>query len=302
MLLQLTLIFLNVLLPVFIVLAIGYVAGPRLGLKARTLTRYAYYILVPAFIFNIIYGADLEANLVGKMVVYTILVHIGCVILGGGLAWLLGHTRQMIGAYILIAVFGNVGNFGLPIIEFGLGPEALLPASIYFLIISTFAFIVGVAAANWYKGGSWGALLAIFKTPALIALLPALIFNWYQIQIPLAASRAVSLLAAAMVPTMLIALGVQLAGIGRLSLNKDVVLASAVRLVGGAILAIILALPLEMTGIVRGAGILQASMPAAVLASIIALEYDLVPDFVTTTVLFSTLASVVTLTVVLAIV
>ena len=40
-------------------------------------------------------------------------------------------------------------------------------------------------------------------------------------------------------------------------------------------------------------------MPSAVFAVLIALEYDLLPDFVTTTVLFSTLASAVTLTVVL---
>jgi hypothetical protein len=43
-------------------------------------------------------------------------------------------------------------------------------------------------------------------------------------------------------------------------------------------------------------------MPAAVLASIIALENDLLPEFVTTTVLFSTLASIVTLTLVLALI
>jgi len=48
--------------------------------------------------------------------------------------------------------------------------------------------------------------------------------------------------------------------------------------------------------------VLQAAMPAAVLASIIAVENDLLPEFVITTVLFSTLLSIVTLTVVLAIV
>ncbi|MGM0675299.1 MAG: AEC family transporter, partial [Spirochaetota bacterium] len=52
----------------------------------------------------------------------------------------------------------------------------------------------------------------------------------------------------------------------------------------------------------RGAGILQSSMPTAVLASIIAIEYDLLPEFVTEVVLFSTLASLVTLTLVMVIV
>jgi len=56
-----------------------------------------------------------------------------------------------------------------------------------------------------------------------------------------------------------------------------------------------------MTGLTRDAGVLQAAMPAAVLASIIAFEHNLLPTFVTATVLFSTLASIVTLAVVLAI-
>jgi predicted permease len=42
---------------------------------------------------------------------------------------------------------------------------------------------------------------------------------------------------------------------------------------------------------------LQAGMPTAVLAAIIAREYDLLPDFVTTAVLLSTIASVITLTI-----
>ena len=56
----------------------------------------------------------------------------------------------------------------------------------------------------------------------------------------------------------------------------------------------------QINGVERGAGIIQTAMPAAVLTSLIALEHRLLPDFVTTVVLFSTLASAVTLTAVLA--
>jgi len=58
----------------------------------------------------------------------------------------------------------------------------------------------------------------------------------------------------------------------------------------------LLVIPFGLTGLERGAGILQASMPSAVLASLIALEHDLLPDFVTPAVLLSTLLSLVTLT------
>ncbi len=302
MLLQLATIFINVITPVFTLVVIGYFAGHWLGLEARTLTRYAYYILVPAFVFNIISTATVEANLAIRMIIYILLVHIGCAALGFGVAKLMKRSPPMVAAYVLIAVFGNVGNFGLPIIEFRLGPEAILAATIYFLAIMTFAFIIGVGAANWTRGGGKTAILAIFKTPALIALIPAFFFNWTAFTPPLFATRITGLLGGAMVPTMLVVLGVQLTGMDKFRFTVDVVAASAVRLIGGPILALILIVPFGLTGIERGAGIFQAAMPAAVLTSIIALEYDLLPDFVTTTVLFSTLASVITLTLVLAIV
>lgn len=302
MLLQLATIFINVITPVFIPVAIGYIARPRLNLEARTLSRFAYYILVPAFVFNVISRAEIEADLALKMTVYTLLVHLGCALLGFIVAWLLKRPAKMVAAYVLIAIFGNVGNFGLPLIEFRLGQQAITSATIYFLAIMTISFIVGVLAANWNGQSKWRAALAVFKTPALIALVPALLFNWGQYELPLFASRVITLLAGGMIPTMLVALGVQLAEVQQLRLSADTYIASAVRLIGGPILALLLVIPFNLSGIERGAGIFQASMPAAVLASIIAIEYDLLPNFVTTTVLFSTLASILTLTIVLAVV
>ncbi|MDX1523335.1 MAG: AEC family transporter, partial [Anaerolineae bacterium] len=99
-----------------------------------------------------------------------------------------------------------------------------------------------------------------------------------------------------------VTLGVQLAAVQHLKLDVDVLISSAVRLIGGPTLALLIIIPFALTGVERGAGIFQASMPTAVLALIIAMEYDLIPDFVTTVVLFSTLASTVTLTLLLAIV
>jgi predicted permease len=300
MLLQIAAIFLNVITPVFSLVLIGYLAGPHLGLEARTLSRYAYFILVPSFIFSVMSTAKIEAALATRMMTYILLVHLGCALLGLVTGWLLGRPKEMVAAYVLIAVFGNVGNFGLPLIEFRLGPEALVAATVYFLAIIVIAFIIGVGVANWVKGGGWDALLAVFKTPALLALLPALCFNWFQIEPPVFLARITGLLGAAMVPTMLVALGVQLAATQQFHINFDTIIASTLRLIGGPVLALLIVIPFGLTGIERGAGIFQASMPTAVLASIIALEHHLLPDFVTITVLFSTIASVVTLTLLLA--
>lgn len=295
MFLQLVSIFLNVVTPVFALLLIGAVAGRRLELDTRTMTRFAYFLLTPAFVFNIIGKADVSADLALRMIGFIALVEVGLAFLGYLVARLLHRPRKMVGAYILIAVFGNVGNFGLPLIEFRLGPEALIPATVYFVSVSMIAFAIGVAAATGSQGSKLHALLAVVKTPALIALPFALFFNWLGGP-PLFLERIAGLLGGAMVPTMLVTLGVQLGHMGRFRFSADMFMASGVRLLGGPLLAFLLVIPFGLTGLERGAGILQASMPSAVLASIIALEHDLLPDFVTSTVLLSTLLSLITLT------
>lgn len=299
---QLFTIFLNILAPVFTLVLIGYIAGPRLAIEPRSLSKLAYYILVPAFIFNVFSDADIAAALALRMTAFILTVTVGGILVSIVVARLLRCSPTMTAAYVLVAAFGNVGNFGLPIIQFKLGDEALVAASVYFLVISTFGFIVGVMAATWHKGSGLDAVWSAFKTPGVAAVFPAFLVNGLDWQVPLFADRAIGLMAGALIPVMLLTLGVQLAGMGLPKLNRDVAVASTMRLVMGPALAILLAAPFGLTGIERGAGILQASMPAAVLTSLIALEHDLLPDFVTTTVLFSTLASAVTLTVVLAII
>lgn len=299
---QLLTIFLNVLVPVFAVVLVGYFGGPRLGVGGRPLSKVAYYILAPAFVFNLFSVANIELSLAARMALFIVLVTTGCVVVAIVMARLMGHRGAMVSAFVLVAAFGNVGNFGLPIISFRLGEEALVIASVYFLILNAYGFIVGVTAAAWDHGGIKVAALSVIKTPAILAVAPAVIVNWLDLTVPLFVERPISLLASAMIPIMMLALGMQLGSMGRPQLNVNVVAASSVRLLVGPALAFALAAFLGLSGLERGAGILQAAMPSAVFAALIAMEYDLLPDFVTTTVLFSTLASAVTLTVVLALV
>lgn len=299
---QLFSIFLNILLPVFALVATGYVAGPRLQLDARTLTKFAYYVLVPSFIFNVFKDAVIPAGLAVRMAVFMTLATLGVVVIAFVVARVMGRTGQMVAAYVLVGAFGNVGNFGLPIIQFKLGDEALVAASVFFLVGSTAGFIIGVMAATWHQGSGLNAIWAAFKTPGIIAVFPAFAVNFLDLPVPLFVDRAVGLLAGALIPTMLVTLGIQLSGMGKLRVGRDEIVGGTLRLVAGPALAFALAPLFGLTGVARGAGVLQMSMPVAVLASLIALEHNLMPDFVTRTVLFSTVASGVTLTVVLALI
>ncbi len=289
-------VFLNVILPVFAIVALGYLLGGRLELQARTLTRAAYYVFVPAFIYQAISSADVPLDSTLKMLGFIVVTHLLAAFVAGMIGRVLGKSKEMIAAFVMIAVFGNVGNFGLAVIRFRLGDQALVPASIYFVAISITAFIVCVGAAGWAKGGSEGAIWGVVKTPALLATIPALLVSSSDLTTPLMLTRMIGLLADAMIPVMLFALGLQLLEQRRVSLSKEVLLASGIRLLLAPALAFAVAIPFGLTPLENAAGILQAGMPTAILVAIISKENNIVPSFVTSVVVVSTLASLLTLT------
>ena len=293
------LVFLNVVTPVFILVVIGYFVGPRLKIESRSLSRTAYFVFIPAFVFNIISEAKIDFGLALQMLSFILVAQIAVALLGFLVGKALRQSREITAAFVLIATFGNVGNFGLPLIVFRLGETARTYATVYFVATVFISFVICVGVASWARSGGVTAVFSVFKTPALIALIPALVFNITDVEVPIFLSRLSGLLGQAMIPVMLITLGVQMGEIPKIKINFNVFAASTVRLIGGPVLALLIVPYFGLEGLERSTGILQAAMPAAVLASIIALEYKLLPEFVTTTVLFSTLYSVLTLTVIL---
>ena len=302
MLFELAAIFVNVVLPVFGIAAIGYILGPKLSLEAHTLSRAAYYVLIPAFIFQAISTSQMELKSALLMVIFITLCHLVFAGMGWAAGRLLNRSAEVTAAFMMIAVFGNVGNFGIPLIRFRLGDAALAPATISFVAISITAFIVCVGAAGWAKGGRDGAIRSLFKTPALWATIPGLLVSAGKVELPLVLTRIVGLLAGGMIPLMLLALGLQLSAARKLRINKNVIVASGLRLIAAPAIAALAAIPFGLGRVEYAVGILQAGMPTAVLVSIIAIEYDVVPEFVTTTVFFSTLLSLLTLTILLTLI
>ena len=123
-------VFANVLVPVFALVALGYFAGDKLGLEARTLSRLAYYVLAPVFTFTILSTTHVQVDLAARMIAFITAVYIGSAVIALALALVLRKPPSMTAAWVMIAVFGNVGNFGLPISQFAQGRDALGPATV----------------------------------------------------------------------------------------------------------------------------------------------------------------------------
>ena len=288
-------IFINVVLPVFGIVIIGYMIGGRLELQAKTISRAAYYVFVPAYIFQALSTSHIALDDSLKMLCFIVVAHSLAAGVAGLLGRLLGKTREMIVAYIMVAVFANVGNYGIAVIQFHLGEPGLGPATMYYVIMSITQLFIGISAAGWVRGGGKGALVNIFKTPALMAVFPALLISSTGMTMPLMVSRMMGLLAGAMIPTMLFTLGLQLLEQRKIEFSKDVLLASSIRLLLAPLIACVVAIPFHLGHYQYVAGIMQMAMPTAVMATIVAKENDIAPHFVNASVLFSILASLITL-------
>jgi predicted permease len=162
-------IFLDILAPVFAIVAIGALAGRRLALEPTTLSKLAYWVLGPFFIFDVLSRADTAPDVVVKMVV----AGLAAMLVTGIVAWALGTAaRRPYGiraATVMTSVYGNVGNFGLAVVVFTFGTDALPLAGIMLIVINIGGLIVGVTAASRQRT----SLLPAIRTALLAPMTPA---------------------------------------------------------------------------------------------------------------------------------
>lgn len=289
----------EVLFPVFAIVGIGYLVARYVGITPPALATLAYWILGPAFIFDVLADAELEASVVWRVVGSTVLAMAVVGLLAALVMRAMGRSFSEMAATVLTSIYGNVGNFGLAISAFALGEEVLPIAGIVLVTVNTVGILTGVGLASIRHHSAVRSIAAAVFSPLALAVIPALFVNLSDTALPLWLDRPVSLLAAALIPVMLLTLGVQIAGMPRALPHGLVSVPIGIKLILTPLVAFGAASLLGLEGVAADVVILQAAMPAAVFTSLIALEHELEPDYVTAVVLTGTLVSALTLPVVI---
>jgi predicted permease len=171
---------------------------------------------------------------------------------------------------------------------------------IYFASSSILIYTLGTLIASGFKGGVRGTIKHLLHLPQVYALLAVFIIRAAGWQVPAPVMEALGWPARAAIPLMLLLLGMQLAHASVGQYWKVASLGTVLRLVIAPFIAWGLAGLLHLSRPAQQAGILEASMPAAVVSTLIANEYEAEPQLVTGTVLLSTLLSPITLSVLIA--
>jgi len=288
------------ILPIFAIALIGFLLERRVAGSVRTLSAITFNALSPCLVFNQLVTSRLSGSEVGKMALYCVMLTAGMGMAGWLSSMMLGLERKALSSFLLVVLFSNSGNYALPLILFAFGPEALAHASVYFVTSAILVYTVGVFIAA--RGGQdlGGAAKRLLRVPALYALAAAGILSLLHGTAPRALMRPVGMLSDAALPMMLLILGMQLKRAVVPHRPRVVGTAVALSLIVSPIIGVGLTLLLGFSGAARASAITLASMPAAVVTTVLALEFDLDSSFVTSTVFVSTLLSPLTLVPIIA--
>jgi predicted permease len=289
-------IFASDILPVFLVAGVGFFLARFLGASVQTLSRVVFYALVPCLVFTLLVRSNVTPLQFGRTALLAVLVAATMGLVSRLAAVPLRLSRPELSAFLLVVMFSNSGNYGLPVVLFAFGAEALAHASVFFITGSVMTYTIGVFLAAAGRRSGPQALAGVVRVPAIYAIVAASLVLIGGIRLPVAAMRPIGMLSDAALPMMVLVLGMQLERATIPERPGVVAAAVGLSLLVAPIVAMGLAWLLGVMGPARQAGVVLASMPAAVVTTILALEFEVAPAFVTSVVFVSTLLSPFTLT------
>jgi hypothetical protein len=300
--------------PIFGLMAIGF-GSARLRLieeaGVRGLVLFVFNFSIPALLFDSMAAMTFPPDMEWGFLIAFYLASFTVYGLGAG-AGRVGFGRPLDHQAIfgMGAAFSNLVLMGLPIVLTAFGPEGTLPMLLIIGFHSAIFMPVTVALIQTERGGEGplgprvaGVFADVLRNPIILGILAGFLVNRLGMAIWIGIASIVDFLAAAAVPCALFAMG---ASIATYPLRGDVppaVVLTTLKLVVHPLLVWVIAVPLlGLEGLAVSVAVVMASMPSAVNVYLFGARYDAAPGIAARTVLLTTVCSILTVPVVLAIV
>ena len=294
-------LFASVVLPVFIVAGLGYIIEKVLHPPIAPFNQVVLYVLMPAFVFTSLLAVDFRSEEPIKITLFTFLLAVAMIAVAFVIVRAARLDRPTGSAFMLTAAFPNLGNYGLSVVLLAYGQEGVAIGAILLAVQSLYGITLAIFIASSGHASLPQSMREVFRQPMIYAVVAALFFNLTRIPVPGFVNSALALPSQAAIPLMLIVLGMTFATTSRIERPGLVSVAVLTRLFIGTLVGWALTLALGLGGMARDVMIIGAAMPTAVFTILTATQFNTRPHFVSDVVVASTLASIVTVTVVLAI-
>jgi len=294
------LVFVDILLPIFLVIGAGYLFSRMLRPVLEPLTQFALFLATPALVFDALVRNPVPLSALGRVMVLMLLYTAVLWALAELVARVLRLDGGMRRAFVLATVPMNVGNYGLPLVRFAFGPESQ-PFSV--LVFVVFNLPLATWAIWMAAGGTLSSLKglgATLKIPIFHATILAFAVTAWGWAVPAPVAKGVGLLGQAAIPILLVVLGMQLQRTRIESFRPSLLAALGLRLAVSPAVAWAVCGLLGFAGMERNIAVLQTATPSAVLTLLYALRFGCEPRWLASCIFVTTLASAASLSAVLA--
>ena len=282
----------DVILPVFFVIGIGYYLGKKdPNFNTDFITTLAGNVGTPAMIFYTITSTGVTLETFIEYFTYALIIIGGFAVVG--LIVLVLMKKDFV-SELPPLILPNTGNMGIPICLFAYGTEGLGIASAIASVIILLHFTLGVLLAK--KSFSLKILITNMPIYGIIAAVIVLYYDW---EVPGFVVNTTFLLTYATIFLVLMSLGIALTKLKVVSwLNASIL--SGVRIIIGPIIGFGLIKYLNLTGLAAGVLLIQSAMPSAILTYLVGSMYSekRVVDSIASVIVTSTLMSFITIPIV----
>jgi len=271
------------------------------------LAKAVYQLFLPALVLHVLWQVPVDLNMVRVPLVSATSVLLS--LLAAFLIYSSGHLvkafmkistpNRAVGALLLASAFGNFSYLGLPVLTQTFGEWSQMVAIQFDLLASTpLLFTVGIMVAGYYgsRGQGMHPLTSLLQVPALWAAIAALLLSLFQVAMPEWLGRALSILGAAVVPLMLLSVGMALrwssGWVGRIPVLLPVVL---IQLILMPLIAWAASIGVGMPEKLLAPAVIEGAMPTMVLGLVICDRFKLDTALYAEAVTVTTLLSLLTL-------
>lgn len=302
-------------LPIFGLILCGYVVGRRGWMSEEAikgLNTFVFYFAVPALLFRAMARGlgPIDFSIAGAYLTGVLFTFV----LAFVVSWIWFRTtfaeRALFG---MGAIFSNTVLLGIPLIFTALGEEAglqlMLIITFHAILIFPVIMVLIELGRSFGEGSrqGWSVLASnttksLAVNPVILALLGGIAFGASGFALPAPVDRFAGLLGGAAAPCALFALGASLTGFSIAGDLKETLAMVAMKLVvHPAIMAVLALYVFDLSPLAAAVAILTAAIPSGVNVFIMARHYDIYLARSASGVLISTAISVITLSVLLAV-
>ena len=278
----------EVLFPVFFIVGIGYFLGRnKSDVDTVFITNFSANFGAPALFIFAITSSGVKFDIFSEYFIYSIIALSSFAVVG--IIFLLFMKKDYI-RELPPFFLPNTGNMGIPICLFAYGSLGMGIAAAISSLVVLLHFTVNIFLASKKFD-----INIILKSPSFYAVIIAVSFLYFDLQMPTFVINTSMLLGYAMIVLILMSLGISLTQLKVFSF-KSALISSVGRVIFGPIVGIVLIKIFNLSGFPAGVLLIQSSMPSAILTYLIASMYSPkeIVDNIASMIVVSTLMSLVT--------